>query len=666
MHSAAHTETPAAGWAGGLDLDNLVPYTHPSAAWTGRHSNLALTWVRPDEPGLQRISALLGWGGTPLTDHLLGWHLSEDGQPLPLALRERNYRPDKVVEVDAGPELALTVTAVWPVRNALAVQFELHNLAARPRSLRLGFDYPGQDCPPDWQGPYPLGESDGFRHLKPGLCTSLDGEAPGCWSTLLIHQEHGRNIVWVQAYVAGMPQTSLEMVCLTDLGEREFTLASGGRKTVTISFGFGQNRGRARAALKACAQATLPPWSVADETRRLVDFLNSAPPLPARYASSEPHKRLYAHALAALDGLFIQGEGGYTGHKCVPWTTTDLLAIAFFWDTSFSCVGAREFSPTLCQEAISCFVDNPSPRGGLPGTLCDTHRAGEGQSPIMSWAAWQVYRRRPDPEWLASVYPGLTGYCRFWFKYHSSPRGLPQFYNAGQVADNDVRWDPVYERELGNEPVAGVESPDLAAFHVVEMQCLSRMAGELGLAAEADDWARRARALATLLIETMYFPEDSMFFDVREGTHEKYSGVKNPNMFLPLWAGVPLPREEVKAIVERHMLNPDEFYRDLPFPSVSYDNPKYDPGGYWRGRIWPHVVYWMIQTLWRQGYHAEAEQTADRLVAMFQQTPWLHENYHSAGGDGWDGSRHMGFPDYNWSCATLIEVLLERYKEPIV
>jgi glycogen debranching enzyme len=194
----------------------------------------------------------------------------------------------------------------------------------------------------------------------------------------------------------------------------------------------------------------------------------------------------------------------------------------------------------------------------------------------------------------------------------------------------------------------------------MDARCLALMADELGRSAEARTWREQADTLGKLIVETMYFPEEAMFYDVKVGTHEKFSGVKSPNMFLPLWAGVPLPREEVKAIVERHMLNPDEFFRELPFPSLSYDNPKYNPKGYWRGRIWPHVVYWMIQTLWRQGYQREAELTADRLVKMFQRTPFFHENYESDAG-GVD----PGCPDYNWSCATVIQLLQERYKDPL-
>jgi putative isomerase len=235
---------------------------------------------------------------------------------------------------------------------------------------------------------------------------------------------------------------------------------------------------------------------------------------------------------------------------------------------------------------------------------------------------------------------------------------LCQYFNAGQIADNDARFDPI-QGNRANFTLQGFESPDLNSFLVMDCRCLAAMADELELPSDAKAWRDDSDRLARQIVETMYFPEDAIFFDVRTGTHEKLSGVKTPTMFMPLWSGTPLGKDQIKSIVERHMLNPQEFYRSLPFPSLSYDNPKYDPQGYWRGRIWPHVVYWMIQTMWRQGYHQEAEQTADRLLVMFEKTPWLHENYESAEGGG------IGVPDYNWSCATAIELLLERYKEPM-
>ena len=106
-----------------VNLDNLSPYTNPIAGWSDRHSNLVLTWPQEKEPGLQQLLSLVGWSGTPVTPNLLGWNLAEDGnQPLALKLKSRNFRPDKVIEIDTAEGLELTVTAAWPVRNALAVE----------------------------------------------------------------------------------------------------------------------------------------------------------------------------------------------------------------------------------------------------------------------------------------------------------------------------------------------------------------------------------------------------------------------------------------------------------------------------------------------------------------------------------------------------------------
>src|SRR5215208_2345107 len=112
------SRTPALSWADTVDLDNLVPYTHPSAGWSDRHSYLVLTWTDPQAMGLQRLAALIGWGGTEVTSRLLAWQLCEDGHALPLALASRTYRPDQVIELDRGGDVELTAAAAWPSRNA--------------------------------------------------------------------------------------------------------------------------------------------------------------------------------------------------------------------------------------------------------------------------------------------------------------------------------------------------------------------------------------------------------------------------------------------------------------------------------------------------------------------------------------------------------------------
>ncbi|MFN8008817.1 MAG: trehalase family glycosidase [Terriglobia bacterium] len=446
----------------------------------------------------------------------------------------------------------------------------------------------------------------------------------------------------------------------------ETILAPKHRAYFTIVMAFGRTRGKARQAYRLATERMSQGWSPDNEPADS-RFASAIPELPAKYHGSEKYERLYAHAITSLNSLFIRGEGGYTGNGRVPYTTKSGLAIAFFWIRPSAPLGLVSSLPNSARRPLRTLWIMRLP--GQPSRDSIGHSPGRRRAgSIMCWSAWHVYQSSHDKARLARVYPGLYGYVNFWLQYHSSSRGLARYFNAGQIADNDARFDRVYDRkgefEHNNEPLSGFESPDLNAFLVMEMRCLARMAEELGFSTQAVHWRDRANQLAKLIVEFCYFPAEATFYDVEEGTHNKFSGVKTPNMFLPLWAGVPLPESETRRIVEQHMLNPNEFFRPLPFPSLSFDNPKYDPAGYWRGRIWPHFVYWMVQTLWRTGYHKEAELTADRLLDMMQIKPWLMENFNSSPEGIGKASDRDSQPDYVWTNAAAIELLLERYKDP--
>ncbi len=56
----------------------------------------------------------------------------------------------------------------------------------------------------------------------------------------------------------------------------------------------------------------------------------------------------------------------------------------------------------------------------------------------------------------------------------------------------------------------------------METRCLGKMADELGRADDARAWRQKSEALARLIVETMYFPADAMFFDVKAGGAKSY------------------------------------------------------------------------------------------------------------------------------------------------
>jgi hypothetical protein len=585
-----------------LNLDNLVPYTVAQAGWSDLNSNVVLTLKNPAKSGLQQLTVLTGFWGQVPTESLLEWILSEGGNALPLTFRARTFRPDRITEVSEGGEVELTAVTVYVVRNAIAVEFQIRNRSSAARSLDLSFRYPARGLKPKWEGKRPYNSS-----------TSIADEPPGSWSQSYEHWAHGLAVPWVQGFVSGMEQGSpLEIVCVSDLSDRRIEVPAKGTATTRVLLAFGLNRGRAHIAREEAEAVPAARW-IPEAAKRTSAVLRALPPLAAKYAGKPEYERLYAHAALSLNSLFIRGDGGYVRDLRTPWTSKYGLAFCFFWDTAFSTTGAREFNPRLSEEAITAFAENASPRGAMPGTMSDTHRAGEGQVPIMTWAAWNTYERGHNKAWLKETYPALVGHINFYMDNHVSSRGLAKFFNAGQIADNSARFDVLYGGvEKGNAAIEGMESPDLNGFIVNEMRCLARIADQLGLAAEAVSWRKRAEELAGKIVEHMYFPDEAMFYDVREGTHEN------------------------------------------------------DPIGYWRGRVWPHFTYWMIQTLSKHGYAKEADVVADRLLAMFMATPYIFENYPARADYAWliaKGDFYGCTADYNWSLATAIQLLLQRYKE---
>jgi len=537
-----------------------------------------------------------------------------------------------VTELDDASDLRVTTTAAWPARNALAVTFSVENLSRGPRNITFSFDFPGKNVPPDWDWrerfPRPLeGDHPGTWSREPVHIVSIDGEPEGSWSTLITFFDHGEHIEWTRTHVAGLRSGDpVEIICLTDLSDRVLHLDAGEVEVFTIVMGFGIYRWKARNARAAGLQSLSKGWTPEVETNRILGLLHRAPSLPKKYGGQSRYERMYAQAICSLNSLYVQGDGGYIGEKHIPFPAKSFWTHAFFWDTAFTNIGACEFLPELCQESVEAFADNVTPRGSWPGTLCDRHRAGEGQAPVMAWSVWRIFEISGDKEWLERIYRPLTDIYYFWFKYHVSPRGLAMWYNGGQIADNDARFDPCFSgEERGNANFTGLESPDINAFFVVELDRFARIADVLAKPKEAELWRRKRDELAQKIVDLMYFPEQAMFFDVAIGTRKIFSGCKGPNMFLPLWAGVPLPEKEIHRVIETHMLNPDEFYGPHPFPSLSYDDPKFDSLGYWRGRVWPHIGTLMVEILWKYGYEKEAEQVADWYLDLYAKKPWFME-----------------------------------------
>jgi hypothetical protein len=110
-----------------------------------------------------------------------------------------------------------------------------------------------------------------------------------------------------------------------------------------------------------------------------------------------------------------------------------------------------------------------------------------------------------------------------------------------------------------------------------------------------------------------------------------------------------------------HLDDPRAFKRPHRVPSLSADHPGYDArGGYWKGAVWAPTTYMVLRGLTDVGRDALAHEIArnhlDNVVAVFEKTGTVHENYAPESAAPGAPSK----PDFvGWTGLPPIAVLLE-------
>ena len=259
--------------------------------------------------------------------------------------------------------------------------------------------------------------------------------------------------------------------------------------------------------------------------------------------------------------------------------------------------------------------------------------------------------------WARPLYDKLARTLYFWENSRRTPDGLFVWFNGDESGvDNTpaVSWEP-------SEVTEGV---DLACYLVREYRAMALLARRLEKADDEKAYRKKADDLVRLINERMWSEADGMYFNIdrRTGQHVR---VKAWVSFVPLWAGI-APPERAKATIERHLLNPQEFWGSFGLRTLSPDEPKYTPTkGYWKGPTWVVSSYMMSHGLLRYGYRDRAIEEAKRVTALLvrdlEATGGMNENY-----DPDTGAPAAGTNFLSWNLLALHWVdELESGRDPI-
>src|SRR5699024_8632857 len=109
--------------------------------------------------------------------------------------------------------------------------------------------------------------------------------------------------------------------------------------------------------------------------------------------------------------------------------------------------------------------------------------------PIHGWALSWMMRRTPhiSLDQVRQIYGPLCRWTEWWFRFRDDDHdGIPQYHHG-----NDSGWDNATPFAVG----LPLESPDLCAFLVLQMETLATLARRLKQPEEAESWQRRAEEL---------------------------------------------------------------------------------------------------------------------------------------------------------------------------
>jgi len=341
------------------------------------------------------------------------------------------------------------------------------------------------------------------------------------------------------------------------------------------------------------------------------------------------------------------------------------------WDSWKHAVGLSYYNIKLAKNQMRAMFDFQSENGFIVDciyrdTTIEAHNYRDTKPPLSAWAVVKIYEKDNDINFVKEMYPKLKKYHYWWYKYRDHDKdGLCEYgstdgsliaakWESGM--DNAIRFDD--SKILKNMDGAyslDQESIDLNAYLYAEKWYLATLAEALQKSDDALTYKAEAKRLKLKIQRQFYDNEDGWFYDTNlEGTiFIKGEGSEG---WTALWANA-ATQAQAEA-VKNKMMNPEKFYTNIPFQTMSADQPKFDPlNGYWRGPNWLDQAYFGIKGLRNYGFNHEADMVTSQILdgaeGLLGKGKSIRENYHPLTGEG------LHAKNFSWSAAHII-MLLEK------
>lgn len=314
------------------------------------------------------------------------------------------------------------------------------------------------------------------------------------------------------------------------------------------------------------------------------------------------------------------------------------------WDHCFNAMALSFGDPQSAWDQFMIPFDHQEKNGALPDCVNDTHLIRVFcKPPVHGWALRYMMRNMTlTPDQMQEAYEKLSRWTNWWLNFRDLDKdGLCEYYHG-----NDSGWDN--STLFRNGPA--IESPDLAAFLVIQMDVLAELAEKLDQPETAQNWKARAEEMLRRMEKELFDHGHPVARDAF--THRRIEA-ESLMQYLPIILGERIPAGIRDGLIGA--LKESGCLTEYGFATEPPASPLFNRDGYWRGPIWAPSSLILIDGLYRAGEKALALQAAEgfcRLAAV----GGFAENYDPISGEGLCDSA------YTWSSSAFLIIAHEFVK----
>lgn len=350
----------------------------------------------------------------------------------------------------------------------------------------------------------------------------------------------------------------------------------------------------------------------------------------------------------------------------------------WLWDSCFHSIIYSHFDLKKAKEEIFSLMSKQFENGMVPHMIywkrgpiidIDWGRGKETstitQPPMIAYAAWQIFQKDQDVEFLKKIYRGLFHY----YKYLINERDPHERHILGMINPDESGEDnsPRFDSLLGLPPTHSFEDNLKKRINLVEenikckfdapfcmknffwvkdvpfntimienLQCLIYIAEKIERGYDAEYFNHERDSMIKGMRELMY--EDGFYWPTFGENYQKIK-VKTWAIFTPLFAKL-LTKEEADELVV-HLTNEKEFWAKYPVTTVSRDEASFNPNDMWRGPVWIGANWFIYKGLMNYGFNDVAQKIKDSSIALLEKSGF-REYFNPDNGEG------LGAHDFTW------------------